>query len=88
MATRKKLPRTVVELVWNGQAGIAGVWLSKVVGRVVAFHFRKKDAIRHWSVRLHEHTKIGVLGQLRVHDKAGKFEFERTYGADPKRTKG
>ena len=44
----------------------------------------KKDAIRIAA----QLVKIYAPSQLIVHKRDGRIEFERTYGADPRRSKG
>jgi len=40
----------------------------------------KDDAVRHAK----EAAQLGPLGQVIVHGRDGRIEFENTYGADPR----
>lgn len=81
---RTKAKRVVFRVLWNPKermwrvSGDGSVWRS----------FLKRAAVRdgvYWASRLHQ---SGVLTQLVIHNRDGRIESERTYGADPVRRKG
>lgn len=69
-----------------------------VVRGVAAWHVRRDRARR--SDSCHENktkaiarakalaSRRGVLGQVIVHGRNGRIQTERTYGNDPRRTRG
>lgn len=68
---------------------LLGQWTVTRDGERLSTHDRKADAVAlatttaacAWRTR-------GQLGQVRIKGRNGKIQDERTYGADPKQTKG
>ena len=64
-------------------------WTVTRDGERLATHRRKADAVSFatTTARCAWRTR-GQLGQVRIKGRSGKIQDERTYGADPHRTKG
>lgn len=81
--------RTVKSLLWNASLGR---WVMAVAKQVidVAPHYIDKARFlsEHAAHAALMHRDHGVLSMIRVFGKDGKIKFERTYGKDPKRSKG
>lgn len=54
----------------------------------VASEATKKLAVSDAADRCRSRQAVGELVQLKVYNKNGRIAFERTYGRDPRRTKG
>lgn len=65
-----------------------GLWWVLRNGRRESGGRRKADTIK-WAVRLaREDLQAGNLSQLVIKRRDGTIQDERTYGHDPRRTKG
>lgn len=74
----KTPPRTVVHIVWDAERKL---WLAKVSGQVVDYGDGTKAwFVKYHAARLHNtHQAHGIRGQIVVHAKNGRIQFERTY---------
>jgi hypothetical protein len=65
-------------------------WLVTLDGDEVTWTNTKREAVKLARTRARrDWYEDGILGQLVVHRLKGRsFEYEHTYGADPKRSKG
>ncbi len=88
-AHARKEPRTTAKRVvyrvqWSPKTK---TW--RVTGNGAGESFiRKKDAVNVGVVRANWTYSCGIRTQLVIHNKDGRIESERTYGADPVRRKG
>lgn len=63
-------------------------WVVEHSGKVVSRH-RKQETAERAAVRAgHAAEKAGGLGQAVLHKMDGTIREERTYGDDPKKTRG
>lgn len=77
--------RTVFEIMWDGARGF---WVAAVEGFAVATDDDRSILIQRIAAYGRELQKRGFLAQQLVHNKDGRFAFERTYGRDPRGSKG
>lgn len=84
--TVKKMPRLHYEIRPDDKAG----WgFFDQTGKLQATRIKKKELIDVAVEALsHAHLWCGVLSELRIKDRNHKVIDCRTYGDDPKRTKG
>ncbi len=63
-------------------------WKVESNGRTISKH-RTQDAAEHAAIKAgHKAQNAGGTGQAVLHKANGRIREERTYGNDPKRTKG
>lgn len=64
-------------------------WECRKDGAFKGFSKLKKSAVANavWHCRLHL-SERGELAELTIHRKDGTIQDKRTYGADPRRSKG
>lgn len=81
--------RTIFRIAWSAREGR---WVLSRRSATASFEpqtFRfKVYAIAVAAQRCRELERGGELAQLVVHGKSGRIQFERTYGADPERSRG
>ncbi len=63
-------------------------WVVKQGGKTVSNHRTQAASEKAAVSRGHQAQNSGGLGQAVLHKADGKIREERTYGADPRRTKG
>ena len=88
--------RTIFDLMWDDRPE-QRCWVVKV-GPNVVFAGRsmfgeraawlKKTLVKHWAFQCTNLMRDGYPCQLRIHDKAGKFQSERTYPDTTRDRKG
>jgi hypothetical protein len=73
-------------VVYHVTPNKSGKWnvVRERASRPTSSHTTKKDAID----KARDLAKSKDLGQVKIHGRNGKIQEERTYGDDPKRTKG
>jgi hypothetical protein len=77
------MARTRLDVVANGRK-----WNVKEGKTTVSSHLKKENAVDA-AAKLGNHIKDkGGLAQVRIHKIDGKFQSERTYGKDPRKTPG
>jgi hypothetical protein len=62
-------------------------WEIKSAGYANAFE-RQIDAVRHAVLYCRNLLDNGQTSQLVLHGKDGRIRWERTYGKDPRRSRG
>ncbi len=78
--------RTVARVQWHAATK---QWVVTVGGHVFAPCDAKAHLVKRAALHMRRlHELGGFNAQLVVHGKDGRIQFERTYGADPKRSKG
>lgn len=66
-----------------------GAWTVTKNGALVEFRDTQKAAIKiAVHIAVHALKARGELGTLKIKGRNGRIRDERTYGADPRRTKG
>lgn len=63
-------------------------WVVRRGQSAVASWSTKAAAVQHGCRLAREHYAAGGLAQVVVRGKDGRIQQERTYGADPRRSKG
>lgn len=86
----KREDRFIVEVSFDKAAGL---WMVKSgkVGRKVPMSNgfqRKRDAVTFGVLECRSIRENGGTAQLRVKRADGRYQFERTYGEDPRKSKG
>lgn len=77
----KKPPRLKLTARWRQDHWeLTGIGFSR--------HARKVDAVADGVRMCRAHWATGQLAQLIIKGKDGRIQSERTYGADPRRSKG
>ena len=76
------MKRCVIRVVWRGDA-----WAVEH-GQLRVKLARQSLAVNFARFLAGEHHTSGGLAQVVLHGKAGRIRWERTYGADPRRTPG
>ena len=65
-----------------------GGWKVEISGRTISNH-RTQAASEQAAIKAgHKAQNAGGLGQAILHKSNGRIREERTYGSDPRRTKG
>jgi len=72
----------------NGKG--SGDWEIKREGgqRASSIHASKSDAVKEAARLGHAEQERGGKAQVRIKDEKGRIQDERTYGSDPRRSKG
>lgn len=66
-----------------------GDWLVWIVGFKKTHHFASQaEAVSFATTAARLTQGAGELAQVVLHGRDGRVRWERTYGADPKRSKG
>ncbi len=80
-----KRKRTVVHVVYDAETKL---WTAKVGGMVIGLLLRRSEAVDFYRDGMRKMSELGYAGQLVVHRKDGKIEYENTYLRDPKGKRG
>jgi hypothetical protein len=67
---------------------VRNAWFVRRGPNTVALWTKKADAVQQAARLAREHRTAGGLAQVVIRGKDGRIQTERTYGADPRRTKG
>ena len=76
------MKRTIYRIVRHK----AGGW--KVLGDYGRRWAAQGDAVAYYAARCRNLLDAGVLAQLVLHGRDGRIRWERTYGRDPRRSRG
>ena len=79
------MKRTVFHLTWNKTYRS---WDLRSKGKLVDTNEHKMNAVAKAVGKCRLLWKDRKRAQLIVHKKSGVIEYERTYGRDPRRSKG
>lgn len=79
------MARRIVTVQWVRNRGL-GFWRATNVRHL---HFTRKDrAVKAAAAECRRALERGELSELRIKGKSGRIQDARTYGADPRRSKG